>query len=48
MLSPVLAFSLVSPTFGVLFAGFALAFGFAIMWVGIMAGGRSLKKLEIG
>ncbi|UCC93500.1 MAG: hypothetical protein JSW25_02205 [Thermoplasmata archaeon] len=48
MLSPVLAFSLVSPTFGVLFAAFALAFGFIIMWVGIMAGGRSIKKLEVG
>jgi hypothetical protein len=48
MLSPVLAFSLVSPTFGILFASFALVFGFIVMWVGIMAGGRSIKKLEIG
>jgi hypothetical protein len=48
MLSPVLAFSLVSPGFGVLFAGFALVFGFILMWVGIMAGGRSIKKLEVG
>jgi hypothetical protein len=48
MLAPVLAFAMVSPLFGVIFAGFAAAFGFALMWGGIMAGGRALRKLEVG
>jgi hypothetical protein len=48
MLAPVLAFSIASPLFGVMFAGFAVVFGFALMWGGIMAGGRALRKLEVG
>jgi len=48
MLAPVLAFSLVSPGFGVLIALFTMVFGVALMWGGIMAGGRSLARLEIG
>ena len=48
ILSPVLAFSLALPAFGVMFAAFAVVFGFALMWAGIMAGGRALKKLELG
>ncbi len=47
VLAPVLAFSIASPLFGVIFAGFAVVFGFALMWGGIMAGGRALRKLEV-
>jgi hypothetical protein len=47
MMGPVLAFSLASPVFGILFALLMLAIGWIIMWVGIMAGGRALKRLEI-
>lgn len=48
ILAPVLAFSVASPIFGVIFAAFAAVFGFALMWGGIMVGGRALQKLEIG
>jgi hypothetical protein len=48
MLAPVLAFALASPAFGILYAVFALALGLALMYAGIMAGGRALKRLELG
>ena len=48
ILAPVLAFSVASPIFGVMFAAFAAVFGFALMWGGIMVGGRALQKLEVG
>ncbi len=48
MLAPVLAFAQVSPLYGLMFAAFAAGFGLIIMWVGIMSGGRALKRLEVG
>jgi len=48
ILAPVLAFSMIYPVVGVMFAAGAVVFGFGLMWAGIMTGGRALKKLEVG
>jgi hypothetical protein len=47
MLAPVLAFALVHPVLGLIYAAFAVVFGIALMWAGIAMGGRALKGLEV-
>ena len=47
MLFPVLVVATLDPLLGVVAAGFAVLVGWAIMMLGIAAGGKVLSKLEV-
>jgi len=47
MLAPVLAFALAAPPLGILMALLMVMIGWAVMWSGIRAGGRSLRRMEV-
>ncbi len=48
LLIPVVVIAFIAPTIGVLAALVAVLVGWGIMRMGIVAGGRSLRKLEVG
>jgi hypothetical protein len=48
MLLPVVVVGSLLPELGVLFALFMVLMGWLLMWVGIRAGGRALRRLEVG